>query len=274
MQLRFPTSETVPLFHSRELPSVPLTVFFRVIALDTTFIPTGHEIDVLVAPITRRFPAETEVVFEPSPTFCEKYQLLAFSSLCESGETLPAPFTIPCYFCQCVQAQILFDSQLSAGQPVPASINFLHTALLRQHYPNHFPESPKWSFMQIPTPVSAQGRQHFSLSAAAWIVHLQLLTLNQRPAPVLPTRRSSAAIVIPTSRTPVRTASTSSSVRVKTSPSRSLNRAWCPRPLILNHSPVTSSPVHRLPFTPTCSQFRKTQTHLFSSRFTLLIVFS
>ena len=137
----------------------------------------------------------------------------------------PVLLTIPCCFYQCVQEQIPFNSQLGAGQPVPASINFLHTALFRQYYANHFPESPTWSYMQIPTPVSAQHRQYFSLLAAASFAYLQLLTINQRLAPGLPTRPSSAAIGIPKSRTPVRTASASSSVTVTPSQSRSLNRA-------------------------------------------------
>ena len=78
--------------------------------------------------------------------------------------------------------------------------------------------------MQIPTTVSAQSRQHFFLLDAAWIIYLQHLALNQRLAHVLPTRSSSVAIAIPTSRTPVRAASTSSSVTVTPSPSRSPHR--------------------------------------------------
>ena len=131
----------------------------------------------------------------------------------------PVPLTIPCYFCQCVQAQILLDAQLGSGQPVPASINFLHTALLRQHYANHFPESLTWSYLQFSPPASAKDRQHFSLLAAAWIIHLQLLTLNQRLATVLPSR-SSAPLAIPPASAPVRTASTSSSVTITPAPSR------------------------------------------------------
>ena len=131
----------------------------------------------------------------------------------------PVPLTIPCYFCQCVQAQIPLDAQLGSGQPVPASINFLHTALLRQHYANHFPESLTWSCLQFSPPASAKDRQHFSLLAAAWIIHLQLLTLNQRLATVLPSR-SSAALAIPPISAPARTASTSSSVTITPAPSR------------------------------------------------------
>ena len=81
MQLRFPNSETDPLFHSREILSVPPTGFVRVIALDTTFIPVGHRAVALGAPITQRFPTKAEGIFEPSPAFCEKYQFLGFNSL-------------------------------------------------------------------------------------------------------------------------------------------------------------------------------------------------
>ena len=99
----------------------------------------------------------------------------------------------------CVQAQIPLDAQLGSGQPVPASINFLHTALLRQHYANHFPESLTWSYLQFSPPASAKDRQHSSLLAAAWIIHLQLLILNQRPATVLPSRSSTPLAIPPTS---------------------------------------------------------------------------
>ena len=101
---------------------------------------------------------------------------------------------------------------LGSGQPVPESINFLHTALLRQHYANHFPESLTWSYLQFSPPASPKDRQHFLL-AAAWTIHLQLLTLNQRLATVLPSR-SSAPLAIPPISAPVRTASTSSSVTI------------------------------------------------------------
>ena len=131
----------------------------------------------------------------------------------------PVPLTIPCYFCQCVQAKIPLDARLGSGQPVPASVNFLHTALLRQHYANHFPESLTWSYLQFSPPASAKDRQHFSLLAAAWIIHLQLLTLNQRLATVLPSR-SSAPLAIPPIFAPARTASTSSSVTITPAPSR------------------------------------------------------
>ena len=131
----------------------------------------------------------------------------------------PVPLTIPCYFCPCVQAQIPLDAQLGSGQPVPASINFLHTALLRKHYANHFSESLTWSYLQFKPPASAKDRQHFSLIAAAWLIHLQLLTLGQRLATVLPFH-SSAPLAIPPNSAPVRTALTSSSVTITPAPSR------------------------------------------------------
>ena len=108
----------------------------------------------------------------------------------------PVPLTIPCYFCQCVEAQIPLDALLGSGQPVPASNNFFRTALLRQHYANHFSESLIWSYLQFSPPASAKDHQHFSFLAAAWIIHLQLLTLNQRLATNLPPR-SSAPLAIP-----------------------------------------------------------------------------
>ena len=130
------------------------------------------------------------------------------------------PLTLPCYFCQCAQAQIPLESVLGSGQPVPASINFLHTALLRQHYANHLPEVLTWSYLHITPPVSERDSQHFSLLAAAWIIHLQLLTVNQRLAPVLPQRRLSAASALQPITAPVRTVSTSSSVTLTPAPSR------------------------------------------------------
>ena len=146
----------------------------------------------------------------------------------------PVPLTIPCYFCQCVQAQIPVDAQFGSGQLVPASNNFLHTALLRQHYANHFPESLTWSYLQFSPPASAKDRQHLSLLAAAWIIHLQLLTLNQRLATVLPSR-SSTRFAIPPISAPIRTASTSSSVTLTPTPSRQTLCTSC-RHLLQNQS--------------------------------------
>ena len=68
---------------------------------------------------------------------------------------------------------------------LPASINRLHTALFRQNYAKHFPESLTWSYLQFRTSASMKDRQPSSLLAAAWIIHLQLMTLNQRLAAVL-----------------------------------------------------------------------------------------
>ena len=43
MQLRFPNSRRVPLFHSRKASSHPSIEQVNVIARETTFIPAGHE---------------------------------------------------------------------------------------------------------------------------------------------------------------------------------------------------------------------------------------
>ena len=90
MQLRFHNSRTVLLFHSRKdfLDTSP--EHLKVIARETTIIPAGHEAVILSELLTQSFPVKSEGVFEPSPAFCEKHQLLASSSLCESGEMLPA----------------------------------------------------------------------------------------------------------------------------------------------------------------------------------------
>ena len=45
--------------------------------------------------VTQNFPEKSESIFEPSPAFCEKHQLLAFSSLCESGEIISARLINP-----------------------------------------------------------------------------------------------------------------------------------------------------------------------------------
>ena len=90
MQLRVPDSQTVPLFHSRKALPDPSPEQVKVIARETTFIPAGHEAVILGDLLTQSFPEKSEGIFEPSPAFCEKHQLLAFSSLCESGELIPA----------------------------------------------------------------------------------------------------------------------------------------------------------------------------------------
>ena len=95
MQLKFPNSQTVPLFHSRKALSVPSPEQVTVIARETTFIPASHEAVILGELLTQRFPEKSEGIFEPSPAFCEKHLLLAFSSLCESGEKIPARLINP-----------------------------------------------------------------------------------------------------------------------------------------------------------------------------------
>ena len=131
----------------------------------------------------------------------------------------PVPLTIPCYFCQCSQAQIPLGTQLGSGQAVPASICFLHTSLRRQHYANHFPESPNWSHLQLRTPAFSKCRRHFPLLAAAWFKQLQLLTQNQRLASVLPSHSPAPLAILLTS-APVRTVLISSSVTTTPAPSR------------------------------------------------------
>ena len=90
IQLRFPNSQTIPLFHSRKTLSDPFPEQVKVIARETTFIPAGHEAVILGELLTQSFPEKSEGIFEPSAAFCEKHQLLAFSSLCESGKIKPA----------------------------------------------------------------------------------------------------------------------------------------------------------------------------------------
>ena len=95
MQLRFLNSQTIPSFHSRRALSDPSREQVKVIARKITFIPAGHEAAILGELLTQSFPEESEAIFEPSPAFCEKHQLLAFSSLCESGEIIPARLINP-----------------------------------------------------------------------------------------------------------------------------------------------------------------------------------
>ena len=95
MQLRFPISHTVPLFHSRKALSDSSPEHVKVIARETTFIPAGHEAVILGELLTQSFPGKPEGIFEPSPAFWEKHQLMAFSSLCKSGEMIPARLIIP-----------------------------------------------------------------------------------------------------------------------------------------------------------------------------------
>ena len=95
MQLRFPNSQTIPLFHSRKTLSDTFPEQVKVIARETTFIPAGHEAVILGELLTQSFPEKSEGIFEPSAAFCEKHQLLAFSSLCESGKIKPARLINP-----------------------------------------------------------------------------------------------------------------------------------------------------------------------------------
>ena len=104
----------------------------------------------------------------------------------------------------------------SAG---PASISFPHNAFLWQHYANHSPKSLIRSFLQFHTSTSAKYRQYFSCLVAAWIIHLQSLTANQRLATVLPCRSPAPLAFQPTSG-PFRTTSTSNSVTITPALSR------------------------------------------------------
>ena len=65
------------------------------IARDTTFIPADHEAVILGELLTQSFLEKSEGNCEPSPAFCKKHQLLAFSSLCESGEMIPTCLNNP-----------------------------------------------------------------------------------------------------------------------------------------------------------------------------------
>ena len=81
------------------------------------------------------------------------------------------PFTIPCYFCHCVQAQIPLFSQLGSDQPVPGSIDFSHTALFRQNHATHFVEPLNWSYLQFCTLTSAKKLPTI-LVISRWLDHL------------------------------------------------------------------------------------------------------
>ena len=89
MQLRFPDSPTVPLFHDSKALSDPSFEQVNVIALETTFIPAGYEAGILGELLNQSFWEKLQGIFEPSPACCEKYQLMAFSCLRESGEMIP-----------------------------------------------------------------------------------------------------------------------------------------------------------------------------------------
>ena len=184
----------------------------------------------------------------------------------------PVPLTILCYFFQCVQAQIPRDAHLGSGQLVPASINFLHTALLRQHYAHHFPESFTWSFLHFSPPTSAKDCQHFSLLAAAWIIRLQLLTVNQRLATVLPFP-SFAPLAIPLTFAPLCTTSTSSSVTITPDPSHKKLCTSC-QYLLQNQSrvPVPFCSICLHLYTQKSFRFRRTTTLPLISHSNLLTV--
>ena len=53
MQLRFPQSQTVPLFHSRKTLSDPSPEQAKVTVRETTFIPAGHEAVILGELLTK-----------------------------------------------------------------------------------------------------------------------------------------------------------------------------------------------------------------------------
>ena len=190
------------------------------------------------------------------------------SSLFSSG---PVPLTIPCYFCHCIQYQIPLDAQLGCSQPVPASTKCLHTTLLRRHYANHFLDSLIWSYLQTYITVSPKNRPHFSSLTAAWIIHWQLLTLNQRLATVLSSRLP-APLAIPPTSAPVRNASASTSVTSTPALSRCRLCTSCQH-LLQNQSPLPvrfcQERLHR--FTQ-LFRFRKTTTLPLSSHSYLLTV--
>ena len=95
MQLRFPISQTVLLFHTRRALSDPSLEQVKVIARETTFIPAGHDAVIMGELLTQSFPEKSGVIFEPSTTFREKHQILAFNSLCKSGEMITARLINP-----------------------------------------------------------------------------------------------------------------------------------------------------------------------------------
>ena len=89
-QRRFPNSQTIPLFNNGYAPSDPSLEHVKVIARKTISIPADHEALILGKLLTQSFSKKYECAFGSSPAFGRKYQLLAFSSRCESGETRPA----------------------------------------------------------------------------------------------------------------------------------------------------------------------------------------
>ena len=65
MQLRFPNSQTVPLFQSRKILPDLYPEQVKVIAGETTSIPARHEAVILGELITHIFPEQSEGLFEP-----------------------------------------------------------------------------------------------------------------------------------------------------------------------------------------------------------------
>ena len=90
VQLRLLHSQTVSLFHNRKAPSDPQIERVNVIARETTFILARPEAVILGEPPTQTSTEKSEGIFEPSPAIFKKYHLLAFRSLCESGDIKPA----------------------------------------------------------------------------------------------------------------------------------------------------------------------------------------
>ena len=81
MQLRFPNSQTFPLFQSCKVLSDASVEQVKAIARETTFIPSCHEALILVEPLTQSFPEKSDGDFQASHAFCEKYQFMTFNSL-------------------------------------------------------------------------------------------------------------------------------------------------------------------------------------------------
>ena len=90
MKLKFLYSQTVASFHSCKTLSDLSPEQVKVTARETTSILAGLEAVILDEPLIQSSPEKSEGIIEPSPAHWEKYQLLVFSSLCESGEMIPA----------------------------------------------------------------------------------------------------------------------------------------------------------------------------------------
>ena len=122
---------------------------------------------------------------------------------------------------------VLLVSVCSGTSSARCSVRLWSTVPRVNQFPSHrtssttiryFPESLVWSSLQFRTRASAEDRQHFSLLAAAWIIHLQLLTLNQCFTTVL-LSRSFAPLAIPPNSVPVRSTLKSSFVTITPVPS-------------------------------------------------------